>query len=980
MPRHGCEDAPGTHHAGWQAFGSNRGPMRLRDCSEREDGLVRYWTGFGLGSTPRLKSGRKMARDDFTESSARILAERVGFLCSNPDCGKATIGPHSNVLKSLKKGEAAHITAASPDGPRYDARLTSDDRRSIRNGIWLCSSCHTLIDKDEIRFTTDVVRAWKKQAEQEAFRRLSTGASEIGTEKPAADVIEDVLRRYCDDRVSEWDEARADSEDPDKLTHYVEPHYSLLKHGVRPVDASSVVVRTSEADKRDDPYKAVAEKGDDPITELVKLLKASKRLCIAEDAGAGKSIFTRRLLAFLCSDPGQKALFDGKPCLVVRWEPRVRSWPEAFDEGGLIAALAKAVKPAVEAAGADVSPTEVAEWSIREGRVFLILDALDQVTNKQSIASLEESLHSGPVQDCTLVLTSRAYAVTDHATMFHETKGWRFGRIETFDERQQEQYLAGLKGGGLRSLFPNYEEVKQLLGIPVVLAMIRDLAEDGRLIAFRTRGDLYLQVHDRLTLRAARKLGFQPNGDQIARWGEILAATACQMMVGGFYNYAVQGTFPVRDVHQGASRRCQEPILPDEWRVIESVSGLTDRCILEGATSENLCWKHRGMMEFYCGLHLARNSQPGWVRQENDSHGQEWERCGDADVRRLASDQEWYWAWRFAIEMSPVVWKSQPSTLLASLSELFDRPESGSRPNELIYRAWPLLNSSEDGSVSLLGGAEVIRRFRREFQNLLDPQAPDSVAVEFLGGFVRCPPAELGIDRQGFVMGSPEGVGDDDERPQHRVLLTPFELQATPVTRHQYRLYDPRYEHEIDFRVFGSFEHFSIGLFAPDDKCPMINLSWYDAWAFCRWVGGRLPTEAEWEYACRAGTQTAFCFGDEEVHLDQFAWFWGNSQRKTHPVGRKRPNDWGLYDMHGNAREWCSDWFGEYPSQTIKNTEGPDVGTHRVHRGGSWEDDANGCRSAHRKGDESGRRLEPLGVRVAVDLPGPVRNRAEPGA
>ncbi len=271
---------------------------------------------------------------------------------------------------------------------------------------------------------------------------------------------------------------------------------------------------------------------------------ASKRLCITEDAGAGKSIFTRRLLAFLCSDDGQKALFDGKPCLVVRWEPRSRSWPESFTRQGLIAAIAEAVTSTVEAAGADVSPTDVAEWAIREGRVFLILDALDQVTNKQCVESLEESLHRlAPFRAARSCLpavptlsptTPRCSTIPEAGDSDASTLSMR---------QQQEEYLAGLGGGGLRDLFPNYDEVKELLRIPVVLAMVRELAEDGSVRAFRTRGDLYLQVHEHLTLRAARKLGLQPDCDQIARWGEILAATACEMMVRGFYNYAVQGSF-----------------------------------------------------------------------------------------------------------------------------------------------------------------------------------------------------------------------------------------------------------------------------------------------------------------------------------------------------------------------------------------------------------------------------------------------------
>ncbi|MCY2992444.1 MAG: toll/interleukin-1 receptor domain-containing protein [Planctomycetota bacterium] len=395
----------------------------------------------------------------------------------------------------------------------------------------------SLVDRLET-FSTDGTPL-KREA---LITKLRTWLAPLPPAPPDASAIELVLRRYCEERVKEWNETRADPKDRDKLLHYVEPHYSLLQPGRAVVEASSTAGRGgADPEKRDDAYQPVAAEGDDAIAELVKLLNASRRLCITEDAGAGKSIFTRRLLAFLCSPEGQQALFEGKPYLAVRWEQRVRSWPESFTRAGLTAALAEAVATTIEATGANVSSTEVAEWTLREGRAFLILDALDQVPHKQSVASLEQSLHTGPAQTCHIVLTSRAYAVTDHATLFHETRGWKFGRLDAFDKQQQEQYLAGLYQGGLKALFPNYPEVEQLLRIPVVLAMIRELAEASKLKAFRTRGDLYLQVHEHLTARAARKRGPQPDSDQLVRWCEILAATACEMMVRGVYNYAVQG-------------------------------------------------------------------------------------------------------------------------------------------------------------------------------------------------------------------------------------------------------------------------------------------------------------------------------------------------------------------------------------------------------------------------------------------------------
>ena len=131
---------------------------------------------------------------------------------------------------------------------------------------------------------------------------------------------------------------------------------------------------------------------------------------------------------------------------------------------------------------------------------------------------------------------------------------------------------------------------------------------------------------------------------------------------------------------------------------------------------------------------------------------------------------------------------------------------------------------------------------------------------------------------------------------------------------------------------------------------PVINVTWYDAEAYCAWAGKRLPTEAEWERACRAGTNTAWSFGDDAGPLGTYAWYLTNSSNMTHPVGEKAANPLGLYDMHGNVWEWCSDWYdsGYYAVSPSNNPPGPASGTNRISRGGSWHDDGAGVRSGNR--------------------------------
>ncbi len=216
-----------------------------------------------------------------------------------------------------------------------------------------------------------------------------------------------------------------------------------------------------------------------------------------------------------------------------------------------------------------------------------------------------------------------------------------------------------------------------------------------------------------------------------------------------------------------------------------------------------------------------------------------------------------------------------------------------------------------------------------------------------------------------FQMGSPDSDPDasDLEKPQHTVRITkPFYLGVTEVTQEQYE------------RVMGTNPSNFKGA-----QLPVERVSWEDAVEFCRKLSGlpaersagrmyRLPTEAEWEYACRAGSKTKWSFGDSESSLGDYAWWSGNSARQTHPVGQKKPNAWGLYDMQGNVREWCSDWLvlAYYRSSPTDDPQGPATGSFRVHRGGSWGDGAGYCRSAYRSGLAPSNRRGSLGFRLAL--------------
>lgn len=147
---------------------------------------------------------------------------------------------------------------------------------------------------------------------------------------------------------------------------------------------------------------------------------------------------------------------------------------------------------------------------------------------------------------------------------------------------------------------------------------------------------------------------------------------------------------------------------------------------------------------------------------------------------------------------------------------------------------------------------------------------------------------------------------------------------------------------------------------------PMVFVTWYGALAYAHWVGGTLPTEAQWEYACRAGSDTAFPFGADPTHLGDYAWYEDNSDGHTHPVGQKEPNAWGLYDMIGNVWEWCYDYQSDYPDYPVTDPVGsvPDEYDTCVLRGASYVFSPVICRSAMRYSHSAWRSFEQVGFRV----------------
>jgi sulfatase modifying factor 1 len=253
-------------------------------------------------------------------------------------------------------------------------------------------------------------------------------------------------------------------------------------------------------------------------------------------------------------------------------------------------------------------------------------------------------------------------------------------------------------------------------------------------------------------------------------------------------------------------------------------------------------------------------------------------------------------------------------------------------------------------SSALLGGCRIDDRPDRAGRRA--ETAPETIVTKTGVEMVLIPAGQ-------FLMG--DDNGEDDEKPVHPVRVGSFYMDVCEVTQRDYQ------------SLMGRNPSKFVDPYAPVDK-----VSWHDAVRYCNMRslregftpcydtntlkcdfsadGYRLPTEAEWEYACRAGTTSRWSFGNDSGKLAEYAWLKDNSNKTTHPVRQKAPNPWGLYDMHGNVYEWCNDFYREGYGQDSEGDDprGPASGDKRVVRGGCWDTREESCRSSARSSESPG--------------------------
>jgi len=254
-------------------------------------------------------------------------------------------------------------------------------------------------------------------------------------------------------------------------------------------------------------------------------------------------------------------------------------------------------------------------------------------------------------------------------------------------------------------------------------------------------------------------------------------------------------------------------------------------------------------------------------------------------------------------------------------------------------------------------------------QKFLDGKKKDEIVAKSAGMAL--------IAAGAYHVGSPDSLGDPDEHPAAKITLDAFYIEKTEVTLKDYMQFvkttagnypewaAPNGKFNMETGKDDYYRRLK-ALVITCDTCPVFGVSWQNANAYCLWKKRRLPTEAEWEAAARAGAKEAYSFGDLPLGAGTYAWTEENSKNMPHPVGQKKPNKNGLYDMHGNVWEWVADVYDKkyYSARPANNPAGPPQGKGHVIRGGSWAGDTESARSGNRASSKSAN--DDIGLRCVV--------------